>query len=210
MLNETRARDFRIANMVNHIDFNPQNYDNDIAIVRIDRPTLFNTYIWPVCMPPVNEDWTGRNAIVTGWGTQKFGGPHSNILMEVGFRKSTNPKAFLNNLKFSGHPAGVEAVRVSSHPGGACPGHSHVRWTPRGRPGLLPGRQRWSIAGPVAQPALGHHRHCVLGHWLWRAWSSGDLHPGRSLPGLDPGQRGCIGFKQGFFTVRQYIQFTWH
>ncbi|KAH8286583.1 hypothetical protein KR054_012057 [Drosophila jambulina] len=83
MVNETRARDFRIANMVIHIDFNPQNYDNDIAIVRIDRATLFNTYIWPVCMPPVNEDWTGRNAIVTGWGTQMFGGPHSNILMEV-------------------------------------------------------------------------------------------------------------------------------
>jgi len=84
MLNETRARDFRIANMVLHIDYNPQNYDNDIAIVRIDRATIFNTYIWPVCMPPVNEDWSDRNAIVTGWGTQKFGGPHSNILMEVG------------------------------------------------------------------------------------------------------------------------------
>ncbi|XP_017955876.1 venom protease isoform X1 [Drosophila navojoa] len=82
-MNETRARDFRIGNMVLHVDYNPITYENDIALIRIDRPTLFNTYIWPVCMPPLNEDWTGRNVIVLGWGTLKFSGPHSKILMET-------------------------------------------------------------------------------------------------------------------------------
>ncbi|XP_075161626.1 venom protease [Haematobia irritans] len=83
LLNETRARDFRIANMVTHIDYDPLTYENDIGLIRVNRPTIFNTYIWPVCMPPIGMDWTGNMGIVTGWGTQTFGGPHSDILMEA-------------------------------------------------------------------------------------------------------------------------------
>lgn len=83
LLNETRARDFRIGNMVTHIDYDPLTFENDIALVRVERPTIFNTYIWPVCMPPIGESWEGKMAIVTGWGSQQFGGPHSDILMEV-------------------------------------------------------------------------------------------------------------------------------
>lgn len=82
-MNETRARDFRIGSMVLHLDYDPATYANDIGLIRIERPTLFNSYIWPVCMPPLNEDWTGRSGIVMGWGTQKYGGAHSRILMEV-------------------------------------------------------------------------------------------------------------------------------
>ncbi|XP_011176673.1 proclotting enzyme isoform X2 [Zeugodacus cucurbitae] len=83
MINETRARDFRIANMVIHIDYDPLTYENDIALLRLDRATLFNTYIWPVCMPPIGQSWEGQVGVVTGWGTQTFAGPHSEILMEV-------------------------------------------------------------------------------------------------------------------------------
>ncbi|KAM8708114.1 hypothetical protein ACLKA7_015134 [Drosophila subpalustris] len=82
-LNETRARDFRIGSMVLHVDYDSNTYENDIALIRIERPTLFNSYIWPICMPPVNEDWTGRGGIVMGWGTQTFNGAHSKILMET-------------------------------------------------------------------------------------------------------------------------------
>lgn len=83
LLNETRARDFRISNMVTHIDYDPLTLENDIGLVRVERPTIFNTYIWPVCMPPVGESWEEKMGIVTGWGSQRFGGPHSDILMEV-------------------------------------------------------------------------------------------------------------------------------
>ncbi|XP_055378916.1 venom protease [Condylostylus longicornis] len=82
-INETRSRDFRIANVKQHIDFDPITYENDIAIIVLERSTIFNSYIWPVCMPPLEENWEGWNAVVIGWGTQYFGGPRSNILMEV-------------------------------------------------------------------------------------------------------------------------------
>lgn len=80
--NETRARDFRVADIVQHEDFDDLNYTNDIALLRLDRVTTFNSYIWPVCMPS-KQDWEGQMAVVTGWGTQSFGGPVSKVLMEV-------------------------------------------------------------------------------------------------------------------------------
>ncbi|KAL9903608.1 venom protease [Glossina fuscipes] len=83
LLNETRARDFRIGAMVTHIDYDPLTYEHDIGLIRVHRPTIFNTYIWPVCMPPIGENWEDKMAIVTGWGSKNFGGPHSDILMEV-------------------------------------------------------------------------------------------------------------------------------
>lgn len=58
-------------------------YENDIAIVKLHVPTIFNSYVWPICLPPAGETWEGFSAVITGWGTQFFGGPSSAVLMEV-------------------------------------------------------------------------------------------------------------------------------
>lgn len=58
-------------------------YENDIAIVKLQRPTLFNSYVWPICMPPIDTDWQNHTGVVIGWGTQFFGGPYAKKLMEV-------------------------------------------------------------------------------------------------------------------------------
>lgn len=81
--NETRSRDFRILEIRQHIDFDETTYDNDIAILKLHQSVLFNSYIWPVCLPPTGENFAGWNGIVTGWGSQFFGGPSSSVLMEV-------------------------------------------------------------------------------------------------------------------------------
>lgn len=81
--NETRTRDFRVSEIRQHVDFDAATYENDIAILKLIRPSVFNSYIWPICMPPMAEDYEGKRAVVIGWGTQFFGGPHSPILMEV-------------------------------------------------------------------------------------------------------------------------------
>ncbi|XP_044734979.1 trypsin-1-like [Chrysoperla carnea] len=80
---ETRPRVYAVKNLTNHKDYDPATYDNDIAILELERSTIFNTYIWPICLPPIGSDFTGKNAIVAGWGTQGFGGPTSGILMEI-------------------------------------------------------------------------------------------------------------------------------
>lgn len=68
--NETRSRDFRVADIRQHIDFDDVTYDNDIAILKLQQTALFNTYIWPVCMPPRDDLFDGHNAFVIGWGSQ--------------------------------------------------------------------------------------------------------------------------------------------
>lgn len=81
--NDTRSRDFRVLEIRQHIDFDATTYDNDISVLKLQQAVLFNSYIWPVCMPPTDETYEGYMAIVTGWGTQYFGGPSSDVLMEV-------------------------------------------------------------------------------------------------------------------------------
>lgn len=81
--NETRSRDFRIMEIRQHIDFDETTYDNDISILKVAQTVLFNSYIWPVCMPPTEDTFVGYTGIVTGWGSQFFAGPNSDVLMEV-------------------------------------------------------------------------------------------------------------------------------
>ncbi|XP_058822335.1 proclotting enzyme-like [Topomyia yanbarensis] len=81
--NETRSRDFRVTEIRSHVDFDPVSYENDIALLKLFRPSFFNSYIWPICMPPLDDSWDGYRAVVVGWGTQFFGGPFAKVLMEV-------------------------------------------------------------------------------------------------------------------------------
>ncbi|XP_034179310.1 venom protease [Osmia lignaria lignaria] len=80
---ETRALDFAVSETRVHQDFDPVSYENDIAIVKMHRPTVFDSYVWPVCLPPIDQTFENKSAIVTGWGTSYYGGPASTVLMEV-------------------------------------------------------------------------------------------------------------------------------
>lgn len=99
--NETRARDFRVTDIRSHLGFDESTYENDICILKLAHVTAFNRHIWPVCMPPMGEDWSGRMGIVTGWGTQSYGGPRSDVLMEVAIPVWTHQRcqeAFTNSI----------------------------------------------------------------------------------------------------------------
>jgi len=63
---ETRALDFMVTEIRMHRDFRYSTYDNDIAIIKIHRPTTFNSYIWPICLPPIQQTFEDKIAIVTG------------------------------------------------------------------------------------------------------------------------------------------------
>ncbi|XP_011693284.1 PREDICTED: proclotting enzyme-like [Wasmannia auropunctata] len=80
---ETRALDFMVTEIRIHRDFKLSTYEHDIAIIKIHRPTVFNSYIWPICLPPIQQSFENKNAIVTGWGTQYYGGPASTVLLEA-------------------------------------------------------------------------------------------------------------------------------
>lgn len=139
---ETRARDFKVIEIRAHEHYDKTTYENDIAILKISRPTLFTSYIWPICMPPLGESWEGYNGIVTGWGSQFFGGPHAYTLMEVTvpiWNQRKCEEAFVHRI-----PSSV--VCAGAYEGGrdSCQGDS-------GSPLMvhLP-NNRWAVVGLVS------------------------------------------------------------
>ncbi|XP_035453235.1 venom protease [Spodoptera frugiperda] len=81
--NDSRTYNFKVSEIRQHEAFQIANYKNDIAILKLERPAVFNTYVWPICLPPPNLQLTDEPVTVIGWGTQWYGGPHSSVLMEV-------------------------------------------------------------------------------------------------------------------------------
>lgn len=81
--NETRFKDFRLKSMIVHEEFEKATYNNDIAILILEKPTMFNSYIWPICLPPLDVDFTNKTVRVAGWGQQYYAGPTSDVLLEV-------------------------------------------------------------------------------------------------------------------------------
>ena len=100
---ETGDQTFTVLSMKNHENYNDVTFENDIAIIKLDRPAILSNSVWPICLPPASERFTNRRAFVignldsiispitsllphTGWGTIYFGGPVSSTLQEVNVR----------------------------------------------------------------------------------------------------------------------------
>ncbi|XP_045454513.1 proclotting enzyme-like [Melitaea cinxia] len=81
--NDSRSYNFRVIEIRQHEFFDKSNYHNDIAILKLHRAAVFNTYVWPICLPPRGLQLENEIATIIGWGTQWYGGPHSDVLMEV-------------------------------------------------------------------------------------------------------------------------------
>ncbi|KAH6931699.1 hypothetical protein HPB50_027245 [Hyalomma asiaticum] len=78
------VRDIEVSRIREHPGFQKDTFMNDIAVLRLKRPVKFDEYIRPVCLPERDdESYFGKNAVATGWGTQTFGGPYSEVLREV-------------------------------------------------------------------------------------------------------------------------------
>ncbi|XP_034231541.1 trypsin-1-like [Thrips palmi] len=78
-----RVQTFEVTDILVNERFNPDAYTDDIAILYLAGEAEFTDYVWPVCLPPPDMDLAGQLAVVIGWGTVYYGGPPSNVLMEV-------------------------------------------------------------------------------------------------------------------------------
>ena len=64
--------DFDIELIKVNQDFHPKNFNNDIALIKLDRPVTFKKHIQPVCLPDKDELLNGKTGYVTGWGRTMF------------------------------------------------------------------------------------------------------------------------------------------
>ncbi|CAA9994379.1 unnamed protein product [Nesidiocoris tenuis] len=75
-----------VSQLTVHPDFYAGTLYNDLAILRLDRPTSSNApHISPACLPEPQADFSGARCWTTGWGKDAFGdyGKYQNILKEV-------------------------------------------------------------------------------------------------------------------------------
>ena len=61
---------FTIDNVIEHSDHNyPSQYNNDIALVKLNAAIEFNEAVQPLCLPGENEDVHDYSrCVTTGWG----------------------------------------------------------------------------------------------------------------------------------------------
>ncbi|CAN7984352.1 unnamed protein product [Ixodes hexagonus] len=72
-----------VRRMIVHRHYNPATFENDLALLEMERPVTFQPHIVPICLPGKNEDFTGRTSYVTGWGKLSHGGSVPNVLQYV-------------------------------------------------------------------------------------------------------------------------------
>ncbi|CAG9792780.1 unnamed protein product [Diatraea saccharalis] len=76
---------YLISQFIVHPLYTSSNYDYDIAILRLQSDIVFSDRVGPVCLPfkYTNNDMTGAQLTILGWGTLFPGGPKSNVLRKV-------------------------------------------------------------------------------------------------------------------------------
>ena len=52
--------------MKNHEKYNDKTFENDIALIRLDRKVQFSKSVYPICLPPKGTDFTDTRAFVVG------------------------------------------------------------------------------------------------------------------------------------------------
>ncbi|XP_050957605.1 uncharacterized protein LOC127158567 [Labeo rohita] len=111
----------RVDQIVIHPEYNPKNFDNDIALVKLSSSVTFNEYISPVCLAATGSTFAeGTESWITGWGELNFG---SNlfpaILQEVKvpvvsntYCKSVYGSAFRDSMMCAGPTEGGKGACI--------------------------------------------------------------------------------------------------
>nr|XP_012144316.1 PREDICTED: transmembrane protease serine 9-like [Megachile rotundata] len=97
-------------------DFSFLNFDNDIALLRLNERVPLSDTIRPICLPSVRDNaYVGTKAIASGWGTLHEDGKPSCLLQEVEVpvmslqdcrNTSYNPRMISDNMICAGYVDG--------------------------------------------------------------------------------------------------------
>ena len=78
--------DRSIAQVILHegYNFTDPHSDFDLALLRLDSPIDFQPHIIPICLPSAQDEFSGREGILTGWGrTERTKETKPSILQQV-------------------------------------------------------------------------------------------------------------------------------
>jgi len=82
-----QPEEVEVAKATRHPAYSGRTYSNDIAVIKLSRPTMFNAAVQPLCLPSlapslVNTTSEGNAMFIAGWGAVRFNGPSSNTLLQ--------------------------------------------------------------------------------------------------------------------------------
>ncbi|ERL87483.1 hypothetical protein D910_04875 [Dendroctonus ponderosae] len=81
---ETATFTRRIRGIFKHNSYgNGGNYNNDIALLKLDQDVSLDAMTRPVCLPSTGKSFTGLNGIAVGWGATSEHGQVAMKLREV-------------------------------------------------------------------------------------------------------------------------------
>lgn len=127
-----------------HPQYNFFTYENDLALVELEEPIIFQPHISPICLPEESVQLLGRNATVTGWGRLSEGGILPSVLQEVRVPIVSNEKCknmFLNAGRHEYIPDVFLCAGFENGGHDSCQGDSGGPLSVKGDDG------RWFLAG---------------------------------------------------------------
>ncbi|XP_014612565.1 PREDICTED: trypsin-1-like [Polistes canadensis] len=80
---ETQIQEYKVEQVIKHSGYSFVNFNNDIALIKLNRVITFEGLMRPVCLPDKGKTYSDSIGIVTGWGAVEESGSVSNTLQEV-------------------------------------------------------------------------------------------------------------------------------
>ncbi|KAG5334970.1 EAST protease, partial [Acromyrmex charruanus] len=80
------VQDFLPESIIVHESYNKPEFKNDIAIIRLNKPVIYNEHVKPICMMNdelLSKDFVGETAEVAGWGIFDINDPKPSTILQT-------------------------------------------------------------------------------------------------------------------------------
>merc|ERR1719352_509441 len=142
-----QAKTIAVERVIKRSDYDTNSVNNDIALLRLAEDVDMTSTIVPACLPSTNsQQYTGWQAVVSGWGTTSSGGATSDVLKETSQTILANTAAeCIQGAGGPGSTASVPGTKMCAYKQGtdSCQGDS-------GGPLVVMEGGRWTVVGVVS------------------------------------------------------------